>query len=538
MIVTTNCNIIRTESGVIVNPPISIDVATLDPPYDPLKKDLDIHRQNNMKRFEYAMESDRINAFLRIKLLYEYAIGEEYDFLLTSDWGFSSMNPEWGVINIWNTHIKNIPSNGIRLLFCVPLSHSIGFSYKYFRNYLVGQPPINEDAPKPHQKPQKPIVVQNNTVVEKKIRALLWGLCLADSAPTVEPEAASEFITAPRDVGADSILGLLTLRSIGVDSHIISVPILAKCLVEWANRSWPPIKNDSPIDALINYTITHKEYLDDPQKTAVQIYSSKSSYDAPQVLISMTAVSGIFKNWKTILGSAMRITWPDKGLIVAASVVAAMVNHLWNDTFVSNRIFEKIKKQMCEIILGSNKNDFNNVNLNQQFDRYWMAAINYKNQIRIGLESYIKYIVAQNHLQETSIFYPMMLGMIVMLDMQSNIKTGQGLIRDIWNSTIEESLNDMFDDSPLDLHTHLERDYYFNTVEMISREVKNRTAVCVCGVIAGIGCWNNLYNTTVEDPPPQYQVRVQQVPSASWIHGEIESFVTRYIQMRNKALGR
>jgi hypothetical protein len=87
----------------------------------------------------------------KIRFMLKYAINESYNYLLTGEWGVGAfLNPQWGMINLWNECIMELPDVKLIILFCIPIqskysTEEMQYNYKYFCKYLVGQENQNVD---------------------------------------------------------------------------------------------------------------------------------------------------------------------------------------------------------------------------------------------------------------------------------------------------------------------------------------------------------------------------------------------------------
>ena len=144
MIISENCQIIKTNNEKDLTIKANIDIVSLDAVKIPAERNLDLYSTHEFPRYDYAKQVDRDRMEQRIRFLLTYAIGEGYNYFITGAWGMGCfLNPHWGLINLWNKVLRTIPANKLKILFCIsvrddPDGEAI-YIYKYFNQYLLGQ---------------------------------------------------------------------------------------------------------------------------------------------------------------------------------------------------------------------------------------------------------------------------------------------------------------------------------------------------------------------------------------------------------------
>ena len=569
MIVTENCQIQKVASGQPLAKYINVDVASLDAVLSPAEKNMDLYNVDKLTRYDYAKEPDREKMAARIRFLLEYAVGEQYDYLITGAWGIAELNPHWGVINLWNQHINEGLGSRLKLIFCIPIGDDSSaaidpestLTYTYFSNFLIGQSDKTKDIEKIAEdymmRKELEKLSPEEQVIKQKIYGVIWGMTLgemlsnyisslgADGRADGRANGRANWIISESEftLDWDSCIDrtLLLMHSL-YDDIGLNPQNLAKKYIAWKAGGIIDVPNhvNTCQDPLLRNLISQPMFAQTPFDVAMNVYQSKGSNEDSHVTIGANALHGIFKDYSRRSAIACKMFQPSTACQVACLVQAYIINCLWNGKYITMDDWGHLIAQ-CNRVFDSNKQT--TVSQKVMFDEYWSIGRNYRYQMAGGIAEYIRRTLgptvfrAPNHT-----FIAMALSIIVLYDIQGHIYVGNSAIRDLTNVAEFPMIDDQFRDKTIYYKKILPRDYYFRTMQEVALVKPNFTCCAVVGSILGVANYEWVYNDEVvrnvdgQTQETDSQQWVKYAENTEWLCREIDIFTERYIEARRAAL--
>jgi hypothetical protein len=536
-------NMLITENCFIDNTNFNIDIASLNALSNPPEKNLDLYSKNELIRYDYAKITDKEDMEKKLLFLLSYSVGEDYDYLLTGAWGFDiSLNPYWGLINLWNTCLEKIYSPKLKIIFCIPNNDDI-YLYNYFREYLIGQKetpiPVNIDE-KEHIK-----LNEEELIIKRKIYGLVWGLTLSEIVSYYlnsdkNTDLSLLHISNPINWDCCTEHTILLMRVLRESFMDLNINKMAKYLVEWKNISslgrtiytQPNIKN----------LLSQPDYIRNPLQVAQDNYKLKNYDDFSSVSIGKNALNGIFKDYMRRSLVVCKMLQPDTSCQVSCLVHSYIINCIWNGKYITSQDWGYLLSS-CYKIFDTNPNK--SVQYKIDFDNFWSIGKNYQYQISNGIKSFIEYHLKPGPFRsENHTFLPMTLCMIIMYDIQGYILINNKPAREMMSVTEIPILDDLMREKKINFNEYLPKDYYFKTMEELCLINSNNICDAVIGSVLGLASWNNVYNDNVERNElgniveNNSQKWIQCVNNAKLLNNEIDQFIDTYLMGRRNALKR
>jgi hypothetical protein len=571
MIITENCQIQRVASGQLLAKYIYVDIASLDAVLSPAEKNMDLYNVDKLTRYDYAKEPDKESMSARIQFLIEYAIGEQYDYLITGEWGIAELNPHWGVINLWNQHINEGLGSRLKLIFCIPIGDDSSaaaidpestMTYTYFSNFLIGQSDKTKDIEKIAEdymmRKELEKLSPEEMTIKRKIYGVVWGMALGEMLSNYISSKGTDGVVSNGNVNShtnwiiseseftldwDSCVDrtLILMHSL-YDDIGLNILNLAKKYIAWKSGGIVDIPNhvNTCQEPLLRNIIAQTTFAQKPLDTAMSVYQSKGSNEDSHVAIGANPLHGIFKDYARRSVVACKMFQPSTACQVACLVQAYIINCIWNGKYITMEDWGYLIAQ-CNRIFDSNKQT--SVSQKVMFDEYWSIGRNYRYQMAGGIAEYIRRTLgptafrAPNHT-----FIAMALSIIILYDIQGHIYVGDSAIRDLTNVAEFPMIDDQFRDKTIFYKDILPRDYYFHTMQTVAQVKPNSTCCAVVGSILGVACYEWVYNDDVvrdidgHTKETDSQKWVKYAENTEWLCREIDIFTEHYIEARRGAL--
>lgn len=564
MLITENCQLYSTDDGRLLKNPIYIDIVSLPPLIAPQERDLDIYityDEDNLSRTDYNLQEDKDKTEQKIKFLLNYAIGENYDYLITGIWGIGNfLNPQWGMINLWNKSIMELPNSKLKILFCLPLYSNYNtaeneYNYKYFNRYLLGQNNQFIDFEKKNrekkEKEELSKLSKDEVLIKSKIYGLIWGTALAEINNYYSSERINKnnennnekWILLNSDYSIDWDIGIdqtvIMMRSLIESNMNINLKLIAQLLVEWKNNGFIELEGrpNTCNDYIMKHILSQPEYILNPLDTSEKIYKSKGADYTSNIAMARNIINGIFKDYfrRSIL--CCKLTQPDTACQVGCLIQSFIIRSLWDNKYITSDDLSRISNICFKIF---DKDKVNNIQRKCEFDNFWMIARNYQYKMNDGLEQFIMNNLKPNGFRpENSTYMSMAISLILLYDIQGYIKIDGKYIRSMMNAIEISNIDDKLRDKKINYEDYLPDDYYFNTMEIISKCNPDNVFNAVAGSIIGLACHKNVYNdTSIKDEygnksESNSQQWIKYATNKEWLNTELNKFIRKYFDIRN-----
>ncbi len=550
MLVTQNCQIFRTDSGQNLKDSVLVDIVSMPALIAPPERSLDIYTTNQYEfnRTDYALHEDKEVMKQRIRFMLMYAMNESYDYFITGEWGIGTyLNPQWGMINLWNECITELPSNKLIIIFSIPIQsiHSTEetqYNYRYFCKYLVGQENQNIDFDKIKREKEKAekvaLLLKDNNTIQSKICGLVLGVLLAEINNQYmnmkghndgwDSNNADEKI----DWEMSTDLTIVMMRALQATDLAVNINVIAEHLVAWKTTGFTDLSGHNYVcDYVIKHLLSQPGYVANPINVAKHIYVSKGKEDLKNTALTKNMINGIFKDYMYRSVTCCLLTNPGRASQVTCLVHSFVVRSIWENKFVTGSDISKLLN-ICFDMLG------NDVQQKIDFDTHIAVARNYQNQKSIGLQSYLENNLKPSLLRPSDNIYVLLsIVLILLYDLQSYHKINGRVVRE-YNAIEMFDVDEQMSGKKIDYDKCLPADYYFRTIEIISKCNPDPVFNAVAGSIIGLACHRYVYDDTVMRDKSgnicenNSQQLIKRVTGCDWIIGEINQFIVKYLNVR------
>lgn len=555
MVVSQGCRILKTESGQDLKEPIPVDVISMPAIVAPVERNLDIYANaQDLSRTDYAIHEDKEIMKSKIRFILKYAINESYDYLLTGEWGVGAfLNPQWGMINLWNECIMELPDVKLIILFCIPVqsrysTEEMQYNYKYFCKYLVGQENQNVDFEKIRREKEESkmmaMLLKDNDVIRSKIYGLVWGVLLAEiNNHYMRSKDSHEcdgwvILSSGGEIDWEMCtdMTIVMMRALRQTDLAANINVIASHLVKWKTHGFKELaEHNCNCDYVTKHLLSQPSYAGDPIGTSNHIYASKGKENLKNMALAKNMINGIFKDYMQRSVTCCLMTNPDQSSQITCLIHSFVIRSIWENKYVTSPDISRLLN-MCFRILDKD------VQRKIDFDTYMGIARNYQNQKSNGLKLYINNNLKPSPLRPgDNIYVSMAIILILLYDMQGYYIVNGKPIRNL--NVIEMlDVDEMMLGKKINYDECLPADYYFQTMETISGCNPDPVFNAVAGSIVGLACCSNVYNdVTVRDDSGNIiesdsQKWVKHAVGSNWVVDELDKFLIKYLDVRKRSV--